>query len=139
MPACGFPLAWCFTEGRGRAFYTALGHFPGAWESLATWQDKAGTAWVFASIAGAVLPNAKFATTNGSAPHGSIVAFKLEDKDGHPALTPIWVSHDLKNPLGAISGYAEMLEEDAGEIPQEEIVDTIFLPLLEARRPTTPR
>jgi signal transduction histidine kinase len=34
------------------------------------------------------------------------------------------VAHDLKNPLGAISGYAEMLEEDAGEIPQEEIVDT---------------
>jgi hypothetical protein len=70
----------------------------GAWESLATWQDKAGTAWVFASIAGPVLPNAKFATTNGSAPHGSIVAFKVEDKDGHPVLTPTWSSRDLKNP-----------------------------------------
>jgi predicted dehydrogenase len=33
-PAHGFPLAWCFTEGRGRVFYTALGHFPGAYEDV---------------------------------------------------------------------------------------------------------
>jgi outer membrane protein assembly factor BamB len=70
----------------------------GAWESLATWQDKSGATWVFASIVGPVAPDAKFATTNGSAPHGSIVAFKVEDKDGHPVLTPSWISHDLKNP-----------------------------------------
>ena len=34
-PAVGFPLAWCFSEGRGRVFYTSLGHFPGAWETPA--------------------------------------------------------------------------------------------------------
>ena len=28
-PSIGFPLAWCFEEGEGRVFYTALGHFPG--------------------------------------------------------------------------------------------------------------
>jgi len=32
-PDCGFPLAWCHTEGGGRTFYSALGHFPGAWET----------------------------------------------------------------------------------------------------------
>jgi type 1 glutamine amidotransferase len=32
-PAFGYPLAWCFDEGRGRVFSTSLGHFPGAWES----------------------------------------------------------------------------------------------------------
>jgi type 1 glutamine amidotransferase len=32
-PTFGYPLAWCFTEGRGRVFSTSLGHFPGAWES----------------------------------------------------------------------------------------------------------
>jgi type 1 glutamine amidotransferase len=26
------PLAWCFEEGQGRVFYTALGHFPTAYE-----------------------------------------------------------------------------------------------------------
>jgi hypothetical protein len=69
----------------------------GAWESLASWQDKSGVPWVLASIAGPVAPDAKF-SANGPAPHGSIVAFKVEDKDGHPALTPVWISRDLKNP-----------------------------------------
>jgi len=32
-PDAGFPLAWCFTEGEGRVFYTSLGHFPAAWET----------------------------------------------------------------------------------------------------------
>jgi uncharacterized protein len=33
-PEIGFPLAWCFTEGQGRVFYTALGHFPSAYEDV---------------------------------------------------------------------------------------------------------
>ncbi len=32
-PSFGFPLAWCFAEGKGRVFSTSLGHFPSAWES----------------------------------------------------------------------------------------------------------
>jgi type 1 glutamine amidotransferase len=28
------PLAWCFAERRGRVFYTALGHFPSAYEDV---------------------------------------------------------------------------------------------------------
>lgn len=32
-PAHGFPLCWCTPEGSARSFYTALGHFPGAWET----------------------------------------------------------------------------------------------------------
>jgi outer membrane protein assembly factor BamB len=54
------------------------------WEGLATWRDKAGTAWLFASIAGPA--------------HGSIAAFKVEEKDGHTVLSPAWTSPDLKNP-----------------------------------------
>jgi type 1 glutamine amidotransferase len=33
-PEIGFPLAWCFSEGKGRVFYTALGHFPTAYEDV---------------------------------------------------------------------------------------------------------
>jgi len=49
-PACGFPLAWCHSEGAGRTFYSALGHFPGAWET----QDylrhlHGGLAWLLDS------------------------------------------------------------------------------------------
>lgn len=36
------PLAWCFTEGAGRTFSTALGHFPAAWESPTYLRHLAG-------------------------------------------------------------------------------------------------
>ena len=34
-PSFGYPLAWSVSDGRARTFTTALGHFPGAWESPA--------------------------------------------------------------------------------------------------------
>jgi type 1 glutamine amidotransferase len=46
-PPAGFPLAWCFTEGDGRVFYTSLGHFPGAWETPEFLRHlQGGLAWV---------------------------------------------------------------------------------------------
>jgi type 1 glutamine amidotransferase len=41
-PSFGYPLAWCFAEGRGRVFSTSLGHFPGAWETPAYLRHVAG-------------------------------------------------------------------------------------------------
>jgi type 1 glutamine amidotransferase len=41
-PAAGFPIAWCRNEGAGRVFYTALGHFPLAWEHPDYMQHVAG-------------------------------------------------------------------------------------------------
>ncbi len=41
-PSFGYPLAWCFGEGRGRVFSTSLGHFPGAWESPAYLRHLSG-------------------------------------------------------------------------------------------------
>ncbi len=50
VPDCGFPLAWCHTEGEGRTFYTALGHFPGAWETPSYLRHLAGgLAWLGAT------------------------------------------------------------------------------------------
>lgn len=46
-PPIGFPLAWCHEEGQGRCFYTALGHFPAAWESPMLLNSLAGAlGWV---------------------------------------------------------------------------------------------
>ncbi len=46
-PPDGFPLAWCFTEGAGRCFYTSLGHFSGAWETPDFLRHlQGGLAWV---------------------------------------------------------------------------------------------
>jgi uncharacterized protein len=45
-PPWGYPLSWCFTEGRGRVFSTTLGHFPAAWESPLYLQHvDGGLAW----------------------------------------------------------------------------------------------
>ena len=45
-PPFGFPLSWCFTEGKGRVFSTTLGHFPAAWENTAYLRHLAGgLAW----------------------------------------------------------------------------------------------
>ncbi len=50
VPECGFPLAWCHTEFEGRTFYTALGHFPGAWETPSYLRHLAGgLAWLGAT------------------------------------------------------------------------------------------
>jgi type 1 glutamine amidotransferase len=49
-PACGFPLAWCIEDGPARSFYTALGHFPLAWELPVYLRHLAGgLAWLEAS------------------------------------------------------------------------------------------
>jgi hypothetical protein len=69
-----------------------------AWSGLANWQNASGTSWILASIPGPVYKSAKFERTNGSAPHGSIVAFKIEEKVGQAVLTPSWISRDLINP-----------------------------------------
>ena len=50
VPDCGFPLAWCIERGRARTFYSALGHFPGAWETPAYLRHLAGgLAWLGAA------------------------------------------------------------------------------------------
>ena len=70
----------------------------GIWNAFATWEDAAnGNArWIYASISGA--SPLKFPTANGAAPTGSIVAFKVEDRGGKPALTAQWSSRDMISP-----------------------------------------
>lgn len=47
VPESGFPLAWCHGDEDGRTFYTALGHFPQAWESTVFLRHLAGgLAWL---------------------------------------------------------------------------------------------
>ena len=67
------------------------------WDGFASWQDKSDTVWVFASVStGISLSDSR--SLNGAAPRGGVVAFKVEDKDGSPALSPAWVSPDMLNP-----------------------------------------
>ncbi len=50
VPACGLPLAWSLEDGAARTFYSALGHFPGAWETPSYLKHLAGgLAWLVES------------------------------------------------------------------------------------------
>lgn len=70
----------------------------GVWGGLSSWQDADGTRWVLAPVWGAVNPELKLPGTNGPAPGGSIVAFKVEEQSGLPVLTPAWVSREMNSP-----------------------------------------
>lgn len=68
------------------------------WDGFATYLDRSGTAWVYASISAPIASHAKGASISGPTPHGGIVALRIDDADGKPILTPVWVSRDLINP-----------------------------------------
>lgn len=71
----------------------------GFWGSFATWEDSKGTRWVYAPAWGPMASKGPaFPIANGSAPNGSIMAFKVEEKDGTPVLTPAWISRDMSVP-----------------------------------------
>ena len=70
----------------------------GTWGSLASWQDAQGARWVLAPIWGPRHSAFAFPINNGSANDGSVAAFKVEDRNGMPALSPVWISRNLVTP-----------------------------------------
>jgi outer membrane protein assembly factor BamB len=71
----------------------------GFWGAFASWEDSKGTRWVYAPAWGPVGPDAlAFPTANGPIPNGSVMAFRLEEKDGKFNLAPAWTSRDLNVP-----------------------------------------
>jgi outer membrane protein assembly factor BamB len=71
----------------------------GFWGSFATWQDTHDVRWLLAPAWGPQGKDTpKFANTYDETPHGSIMAFKVEMKDGSPVLVPGWRSRDMSYP-----------------------------------------
>ena len=111
----------------------------GIWNAFATWDDAPqpapagrgaapvpapppGTRWIFASISGA--PKTKFANANGAPPTGSIVAFKVEDQGGKPALVPVWSSRDMVSPAApaVTNGLVFALSTGQGKTPKNAVL-----------------
>jgi outer membrane protein assembly factor BamB len=67
----------------------------GIWGSLASWEDAKGTRWVLTPIWGKKHSQFKAPIENGTVKDGAIVAFKVEEKNGKPTLTPAWISRDM--------------------------------------------
>ena len=67
--------------------------------ALASWQDATGARWILAPAGGAAAASAGFPTGNGEVKNGAIVALKVVELNGIPALQPGWVSRDMVSPL----------------------------------------
>ncbi len=88
----------------------------GFWGAFASWQDEKQTRWVYAPAWGPRHPKApEFPLTNGEAPNGSIMAFKVEDKDGKPTLVPVWMSRDLNLPEPPVVAGGVVFAISSGE------------------------
>jgi len=86
---------------------------PGSGGGLATWEDE-GTRWIVASVHGGAAAGLQFAS-NGLAPAGSLVAFKVVDADGTIALAPVWRSPGLTSPLAPLVVNGMVFAVSSGE------------------------
>ena len=91
----------------------------GIWGSLASWEDDNGTRWVLAPVWGPLAKDVKFETTNGDATHGSIAAFRVEEKDGKTVMTPAWVSRDLIIPAPPVIANGIVFALSSGEFVRQ--------------------
>jgi outer membrane protein assembly factor BamB len=71
----------------------------GIWGGLSSWKAEDGTIWVLAPVWGKLNPDLKAGKTNGDITNGAIVAFRIEEHEGKPVLTPAWISRDLHSPV----------------------------------------
>ncbi|MBV9761810.1 MAG: PQQ-binding-like beta-propeller repeat protein [Acidobacteriaceae bacterium] len=92
----------------------------GVWGAFATWEDPSGTRWIYAPAWGPLHSKAQtFPVTNGATPNGSLMAFKVEDKDGQPALTPAWVSRDMEMPEPPVVANGVVFVVSSGEFTRQ--------------------
>ncbi len=92
----------------------------GFWGAFATSQDEKGERWVYAAAWGKPASAASaFALKNGDAQEGSIMAFKVEDKDGQPVLTPAWISHNMAVPEPPVIANGVVFAISSGEFVRQ--------------------
>ena len=71
----------------------------GFWGALASWEDVKGARWIYAPAWGPQASGTpEFSSTYGPSPDGSIMAFRVVEKQGKPALEPVWRSRNLQVP-----------------------------------------
>jgi hypothetical protein len=71
----------------------------GFWGALATFEDDSKARWLYAPAFGPQdSKSPAFPATYGPDEHGSIMAFRVEEKDKNTVLTPVWRSRDIAYP-----------------------------------------
>ena len=93
----------------------------GIWGAPALWKDETGQPWIYVPLWGEPAKSVpRSAITNGLAPHGSIVAFKVElNPDGTPRLHLAWVSPDINLPDAPVVANGVVFILATGENPRQ--------------------
>jgi outer membrane protein assembly factor BamB len=94
----------------------------GVWGALSAWTDLNGESWVYVPIWGPASSKApKFPVSNGDAPHGQIMAFKvvLDTVSHKPKLEPQWKSGDLNVPDPPVIANGVLFVLSTGENVQQ--------------------
>jgi outer membrane protein assembly factor BamB len=89
----------------------------GFWGAFSTWEDAAGTRWLYAPAWGPPTSATKFALQHGDTPDGSLMAFKVEEQAGKPVLTPAWNSLNMSVPTPAIIANGVVFALSDGDSP----------------------
>jgi hypothetical protein len=82
--------------------------------AMSTYEDEQQTRWILAAVWGPLGAEVKVAGAQ-PAPTGSIVAFKVEEQGGVPAMTPAWVSRDMPAPAAPVISSGVVFALSAGE------------------------
>jgi outer membrane protein assembly factor BamB len=89
----------------------------GFWGGFSTWEDSAGTRWLYAPAWGPPAPAAKFPLLHGATPNGSVMAFKVEEQAGKPVLAPAWNSLNMSVPTPVIIADGVVFALSDGDSP----------------------
>jgi outer membrane protein assembly factor BamB len=89
----------------------------GFWGAFSTWEDAAGTRWLYAPAWGPPAADIKFAVQHGETPDGSVMAFKVELQSGKPVLTPAWNSLNMSLPTPVIIANGVVFALSDGDSP----------------------
>ncbi len=97
----------------------------GIWGAPALWKDEAGQPWLYLPLWGEPAKSVgKSLMTNGPAPHGSVVAFKVEpNKTNTPSLKLAWVSPDVNLPDAPAVANGVVYILATGENPRQVKVE----------------
>ncbi len=87
----------------------------GFWGALSTWQDANGTRWLYGPAWGPPASKLKFNFDYGATPDGSVMAFKLDVKDGKPVLVPTWMSRNMSYPEPVVIANGMVFALSSGE------------------------
>ncbi len=98
----------------------------GIWGTPALWKDEAGTPWIYVPLWGEPSRDAKaHAIANGPAPHGAVVAFRLEMDSATktPCLKLAWISPDVNLPDAPTVANGVVFVVATGENPRQVKVE----------------